>query len=106
MPHLSAPLFGLFDAAPYQGTTLPSVASSASGAVKALRKRSAKLQALRALWREPLTMHQVSERTGWPLASVCSLKACLGEELRAVGQVSVTWPDGGTTQRTVWQVKA
>lgn len=91
--------------APFQGSCATAIQASKSGAVYATKARSAKIQALLQLWKEPRTMNEIQAITQWPLSSVCSLKDCIADQLVAVDQETVTWDDGRTTQRTRWSVK-
>ena len=63
--------------APAQGLTDETLAASQSGAQAADRVRSKNLEVLRGLWSVPRTMQNVSEITGMPINSVCSLKDAL-----------------------------
>lgn len=101
-------IFGVDEPAapPIQGLTPRTVASSASGSVKARESRALKVDRIRRLWRVPRTMNEIQALSGYPLSSVCSLKACLEHELKEVDQVEHRWPDGTTTFRTRWQLKA
>lgn len=106
MPHVGLPLFAEPYTAPYRGSTPQSRSTSASGAVTALTGRSQKIEQLRALWAVPRSMQDVEALSGLPLASVCSLKACLGDELVECGEQQIRWPDGRTTRRTLWKLKS
>ena len=106
MAEMSMPLFGEAHPTFHQGTTDASREASASGARAALVDRKQKVDVLRRLWRKPYTMQQVQQISGFPLASVCSIKACLDRELTAVDTVEKLWADGRLTKRTVWQLSA
>jgi hypothetical protein len=43
--------------------------------------------------------------TGYPLSSVCSLKALIADELEEVDHEIMTWGNGKTTKRTRWRGK-
>lgn len=76
MPQLSAPLFDQADEVPYQGRTVESRATSASGAACALdgrKDKTARYLALLTAWGS-LTDQRVAELTGWPLSSVNSIR--------------------------------
>lgn len=90
---------------PFQGKTPRSAHASYTGAVKAQERRSINLERLRALWVEPFTMEQVAAITCLPLASICSLKACIEDELEVVDMVPQTWPTGRQTKRCRWRLK-
>lgn len=106
MPEMSMPLFGETDPTFHQGSTEASRASSASGARAALVDRKQKVDVVRRIWRAPYTMQQVAQISGFPLTSICSIKACLSRELEAVDTVEKLWTDGRITTRTVWQLAA
>lgn len=106
MPEMSLPLFGATDPTFHQGSTEESRAASASGARAGLVDRKQKVDVLRRLWRKPYTMQQIQQISGFPLASVCSIKACLDRELVVVDTVEKLWADGRLTKRTVWQLAA
>ncbi len=92
--------------APFQGRTPRSRHSSWTGAQSAQETRSANLVALRQLWRQPLTINDVAAITGLPVASVCSLKARLGEELTVVDFETVYWGAGRkATKRARWKLR-
>lgn len=92
---------------PVNGTTSAARHASWTGAVHAMEHRGEKVRALRALFesRGPLTLQQAAEMTGWPLSSICSLKAALGDDLEADGYEVTRWGHGKTTKRTRWRVK-
>lgn len=104
MPALSLPLFGLEDPAYFRGSTARTRRTSASGAVAALAQRTQKIDTLRRLWVRPLTIQSMSVISGYPIASVCSLKKCLAAELVEVGEEEKLWADGRITRRTQWQI--
>ena len=104
MPSLSLPLFDLPDPTYFRGSAPLAVAASYSGAVAALVGRGAKLAHVRSWWTVARTMQDVAALTGYPLASVCSLKKCLGADLQAAGWVYHTLPDGRQTRRVLWKV--
>ncbi len=103
-PSLAMPLFGLSDEAFYRGSTARSKATSASGAAAALVDRHRKIDTLRRLWARPLTIQEASAISGYPLASVCSLKKCLANELVEAGDVEKLWANGRITRRMRWQI--
>jgi hypothetical protein len=99
MPHTQ-------DGLPFQGATRRSAHASYTGAVSASQTRSANLTALRQLWREPRTMVEMSTISGLPLSSICSLKACLANELEVVDFEDIHWGDGRkATKRTRWRIR-
>lgn len=106
-PRCSMPLFDAPMPAPYQGTSRESRAASYSGAVHAMKGRGEKVAALRQLLKNhgPLTFNAVSAITGWPIASVCSLKDALGDEVEAQGVELVDWGSGRTTRRMQWGIR-
>jgi hypothetical protein len=46
----------------------------------------------------------MSQISGYPIASVCSLKKCLSAELVEVDEVEKLWTDGRITKRARWQI--
>ena len=90
---------------PYQGSTPISRSASRSGAEHVRPKYAQKIARLRELWTVPMTMQDMAAQTGWPLASICSLKACLGSELEAVDTIDQDWGQGRITRRTRWRLK-
>ena len=90
---------------PINGTTLKARHASYTGAVSALKARSANLVALRQLWREPRTINEISAITGLPVSSVCSLKKALEAELEIVDFETVEWSHGRTTKRCRWRLR-
>ena len=106
MPQMSAPLFGLFDQAPHQGKTQQTREASASGARAAVVDRKFKIDRVRALWAKPYTMQEIAQISGYPLASVCSLKEMLDREfeLVCVGTREKFWDGGRVTKRSVFQL--
>lgn len=106
MPALSLPLFDQPDPSYFRGTTARTRRTSASGAKAALQGRATKIATLRRLWAHPRTLQEVAAISGYPLASICSLKKCLESELlEEVGEQEKFWPDGRVTRRTVWRLK-
>ena len=103
---VSLPLFDTPDPAYFRGSTARTRRTSASGAVAALTDRTRKIDTLRRLWTRPLTIQAMSAISGYPIASVCSLKKCLSAELVEVGEETKYWPDGRVTRRTQWQIEA
>lgn len=101
---LSMPLFDAPDPAFYRGSTARSTATSASGAHAALVDRRRKIDTLRRLWAQPLTIQDMATISGFPIASVCSLKKCLSAELEEVEVVEKVWSDGRITRRMRWQI--
>lgn len=90
---------------PFQGATVQSRHASYTGALTAQDRRSENIATLRALWRQPRTIQQVAALSGLPVASVCSLKACLRDQLEVVGLEAVSWgPDRRATKRTLWRI--
>ena len=104
MPDMSMPLFGIDDPAFYRGSTTRTRRTSASGAVAALTDRKWKIDTLRRLWKQPRTIQEMAQVSGFPIASVCSLKKCLAAELVEVGEVERLWESGRATKRTIWQI--
>ena len=104
MPAVSLPLFGLDNPAFYRGSTARTRRTSASGAVAALTDRKRKIDTLRRLWRQPRTIQEMAQVSGYPIASVCSLKKCLSSELVEVDTVEKLWADGRVTSRVRWQI--
>lgn len=104
MPEISMPLFGLEAPAHYRGSTARTRRTSASGAVAALSDRQRKIDTLRRLWKQPRTLQEMAQVSGFPIASVCSLKKCLAAELVEVGEVERLWESGRATKRTLWQI--
>lgn len=92
----------LFDP-PYQGRTVQSRHASYAGAQAAQATRSANLALLAQLWGTPTTLQQMAAQTGLPLASICSLKACL--DLEPCGHETVMHAGGRTTKRTLWRLR-
>lgn len=91
---------------PFQGATTQSKHASWTGALAAQERRSANLETLRALWRQPRTINAVAALSGLPVASICSLKKCLGDELEVVDLECVSWgPDRRMTRRTRWRIR-
>lgn len=91
---------------PINGSTPMARHASYTGAVHALESRTANILTLRQLWREPLTINEVSTISGLPVSSVCSLKAAIADELEAVDFHIVHWGDGHRdTKRTRWRIK-
>lgn len=91
---------------PFQGKTPQSAHASYTGALAAQETRSANLATLRDLWRQPRTINAVAALSGLPVASVCSLKACMGDALEVAGLESVSWgPERRMTKRTRWQLR-
>ena len=98
--------FSRADLPPINGTTLKARHASYTGAVSALKSRSANLTALRQLWREPRTLNEISVLSGLPVSSVCSLKAALEAELEIVDWEVVEWGEGRRpTKRCRWRLK-
>lgn len=87
------------------GTTPESRESSKTGAVAAERVRSRNLEVIRSLWKEPRTLNEVAALTGMPLASICSLKAAIVEDLVWVDYQEHVLPDGRTTKRSRWRLR-
>lgn len=104
MPEISLPLFDMPDKSFYRGSTARTRRTSASGAVAALTDRKRKIDTLRRLWAKPMTIQAMSQVSGYPIASVCSLKKCLAAELVEVGEEEKFWNDGRVTRRTQWQI--
>jgi hypothetical protein len=104
VPAVSLPLFDQPDPAFYRGSTARSRRTSASGAAAALVDRRRKVDTLRRLWARPMTIQEISLVSGYPIASVCSLKKCLGADLLDVGESEKFWSDGRVTKRTIWQI--
>lgn len=104
MPELSLPLFDMPDKSFYRGSTARTRRTSASGAVAALTDRKRKIDTLRRLWKQPRTIQEMAQVSGFPIASVCSLKKCLERELVEVGEVERLWESGRATKRTLWQI--
>ena len=104
MPALSLPLFDAGDPTFYRGSTARTRATSASGAIAALTDRRRKIDAVRRAWRQPHTLNEIAQITGFGLSSVCSLKKCLERELVEVDDVERLWADGRVTRRTRWQL--
>ena len=98
--------FSRADLPPINGRTVKARHASYTGAVHALKSRSANLVALRQLWREPRTLNEISVLSGLPVSSVCSLKAALEAELEVVDFETVEWSHGRTTKRCRWRLKA
>jgi len=94
------------DTAPHQGLTAATRAASASGARAAAHQRALKIDRVRRLWRQPHTMQEIKELSGYELSTVCSLRACLGLELAEVSVQERTWPSGRVTRRVVLQLAA
>lgn len=93
------------DLPPINGTTSQSRHASYTGAVHALETRSANVQALRQLWRDPHTIQDVAAITGLPISSVCSLKSCL--DLIPAGFEVQDWgPSRRSTKRTLWKLRS
>lgn len=103
-PALSLPLFDEPDPAYYRGSTARTKATSASGAVLALKDRQTKVARVRALWTQPRTIQELAQITGYAIGSICSLKKCLAAELVEVDDVEKLWPDGRVSRRTRWQI--
>lgn len=91
---------------PVSGTTPQARHSSYTGAVHALEARGEKVEALRQLLLHhgPLTLNDCADRLRWPLSSVCSLKAALGDQVVPDGSELVAWGEGKSTRRTRWKV--
>jgi hypothetical protein len=106
MGELSLPLFDAPIPTYYQGSRIESLQASFSGAIQALQGRGEKVTALRQLIGNhgPLTLNDCAAITGWPLSSICSLKAAIDDELEADGHEIIQW-DGKTTRRTRWRMK-
>lgn len=104
MPAMSLPLFGDLDQSFYRGSTAQSRRTSASGAAAALKDCAKKIDTLRRLWTQPRTIQAMSQITGYPIASVCSLKKCLANELIEAGEEEKLWADGRVTKRMRWQI--
>lgn len=92
--------------APHQGRTDATRAASASGARAAVHDRAFKIDRVRRAWRQPHTMQEIAQLTGYELTSICSLKDCLRHELCEVDTQTRRWPSGRTTARTVFQLTA
>jgi hypothetical protein len=92
---------------PFQGEGPLPTHASYTGAVLARRGRGEKVEALRQLLTHhgPLTLNECSVITGWPLSSICSLKAALGDLVIAVDLETQSWDDGRTTRRTRWAIR-
>jgi hypothetical protein len=95
----------LFDLPPINGTTIPARHASFTGAVHALETRSANVQALLQLWRQPLTIQDVAAITKLPISSVCSLKASIADRLVFVDYEIVEWLHRKPTKRCRWQLR-
>lgn len=104
MPQMTAPLFGFMEPAPFQGRTRQTRETGASGARAAMSDRTRKIDLLRRHWKTPHTLQEIASITGIPLASVCSLKGRLDDELTCVGEIEKLWADGRVTRRSVWQL--
>lgn len=96
------------DSVPFQGTTWTSRSASQSGARQVVKtwasRQSAYLQALRAAG--SLTDHEAAAITGYPLASICSVRNA--KRVRAQIEPDGWDPvelEGGTTKRTKWRLK-
>ncbi len=90
---------------PYQGTTKATRAASRSGAIAASHQRGVKVARVLALYAVPRTMQAVSELSGIPLASVCSIVGRLKDQGLVVdaGQPEhKVWANGRVTTRTRW----
>lgn len=92
---------------PVNGSGPLSRHASWTGAVFASKARGEKVAALRQLLvnHGPMTMNTAATITGWPLSSICSLKAALGAEVVAVDVELEHWGDGRTTTRTRWGIQ-
>ena len=115
MPHVSAPLLDLVDPAPYQGNTALSRASSASGAVFSLEGRRAKTKRYLELlaFMGPTSDHGIAHVTGWPLASVNSIRCTVLKQAWKAeqpppivpgGVETVVRAGGRQTTRTKWRL--
>jgi hypothetical protein len=105
MPKMSAPLFDLFEPAPFRGSTTQTRAASASGARRSLDHRQTITDRLAVIWRDPHTMQDVAGLAGVPINIVSSRMADLKRRgLVAVGRVEAKWPTGRATLRTVWRM--
>lgn len=93
--------------APFQGSTRSSKHASWTGSVHATKARGEKVVALRQLLRNhgPMTLNEAAVITGWPLSSICSLKAAITDELEPDGFDVQDWGDGRTTKRTRWKFR-
>lgn len=103
MPTMSAPLFDLFEPAPFSGSTPSTRACSASGARKALSDGGSKAAHLARIWSQPHTLQAVAAISGYPVNVVTSRMQTLKKRgLTAVDVHERLWADGSTTKRTVW----
>jgi len=99
--------FSRADLPPINGRTVKARHASYTGAVHALKSRSANLVALRQLWREPRTLNEISVLSGLPVSSVCSLKKALEDELEVVDFETIEWGSGRrATKRCRWRLRA
>ena len=93
--------------APYSGSTATTLEASKTGSDRVTPTHTKKAAQLLELFRTrgPLTLNACSEMLGWPLSSICSLKAAIASELVEVDTVQKTWNSGRATTRTRWRVK-
>jgi len=105
-PRSTSPTGEALELPPINGSTTASRHASYTGALHALETRSANIERLREVWREPRTMNEVHDITGLPLSSICSLKSAIDDELMEVGYQLVEWGEGRRpTKRTRWKVR-
>jgi hypothetical protein len=105
MAEISLPLFDEPLPTYYQGRTDTSRRASRSGAVHALKGRGEKVATYLQLLRNhgPMTDQDVAAITRWPLASVNSIRASLGDQIVECGDVPS--PVRGWVTRTRWGVR-
>ena len=106
-PTLFPPVIWPVARAPYQGSSITTRETSRSGSDRVTAEHSGKAAQLLDLFRTrgPLTMNECSDLLKLPLASVCSLRWCIAEELEEFDTVTIPWATGKTTQRTRWKAK-